>query len=92
MPEQDTEGCLEQFEVGKRVCLYLARVAPQQAIDHLAYELAQLAQQEDDPPPPSAPKPGPPKVPLHIAKGHGGLSPAARAIPAGHACVSTAIS
>jgi hypothetical protein len=53
--------------VGKRVCLYLARVAPQQAIDHLAYELAQLLHQEDEPPPSAAAKGGPPKVHRHAA-------------------------
>ena len=64
LPEQDTEGsALGQFEVGKRVSLYLARVCPAQAIDHLAYEAAQLIHQEDDPLPPAAARLGPPKVP-----------------------------
>lgn len=31
---------LEYFSVAQRICLYLARISPQQTIDHLVYELS----------------------------------------------------
>lgn len=36
------------FSVAKRIALYVARMSPQQAIDHLAYEITQLFEQQDD--------------------------------------------
>ncbi len=62
---QDGECVLAQFEVGKRICLYLARVSPAQAIDYLAYEAAQLLHQDDDSAaglPPAKPSGNAPKV------------------------------
>ncbi len=38
---------LGHFTVGKRIALFLARVSPQHAIDHLIYEAAQLLHEED---------------------------------------------
>lgn len=38
---------LEYLGVSKRICLYLARVGPQQTIDHLVYEISlQLFEEE----------------------------------------------
>jgi hypothetical protein len=31
---------LEYFSVAQRICLYLARISPQQTIDHLVYEVS----------------------------------------------------
>ncbi|CAI5980131.1 unnamed protein product, partial [Closterium sp. NIES-64] len=41
-------GALETyFSVAKRISLYLARISPQQTIDHLVYELSQRMSEED---------------------------------------------
>lgn len=40
---------LRYFDVGKRISLYLARISPQQTIDHLAYEITQLIEADDEP-------------------------------------------
>lgn len=45
---QELGALLEYLGVAKRICLYLARVSPQQTIDHLVYE-ASLLLHEDDP-------------------------------------------
>ncbi len=47
-PPQELGALMEFFAVGKRIALYLARISPQQTIDHLAYETS-LALLEEDP-------------------------------------------
>lgn len=46
---QDMDSVLRYFDVGKRISLYLARVSPQQTIDHLVYEITQLIEADDEP-------------------------------------------
>ena len=46
---QDMDPLLRFFDVGKRISLYLARISPQQTIDHLAYEITQLIEADDEP-------------------------------------------
>jgi hypothetical protein len=44
---QELPSMLEFFSVGKRIGLYLARISPQQTIDHLMFELSlQLYEEE----------------------------------------------
>lgn len=38
---------LEYLGVSKRICLYLARVGPQQTIDHLVYEISLQLHEEE---------------------------------------------
>lgn len=38
---------LEYFSVGKRIALYLARISPQQTIDHLVYETSLQLHEEE---------------------------------------------
>jgi hypothetical protein len=37
---QEMASMLEYLSVSKRICLYLARISPQQTIDHLVYEIS----------------------------------------------------
>jgi hypothetical protein len=37
---QELGAILEYFSVAQRICLYLARISPQQTIDHLVYEVS----------------------------------------------------
>jgi len=43
----DLEPVSVFFSVAKRICLYLARVASQQTVDHLVYEISQQLYEED---------------------------------------------
>ena len=45
---QDLDSVNAFFAVSKRICIYLARIAPQQTVDHLVYELSQLINEQDD--------------------------------------------
>ncbi|KAK9867850.1 hypothetical protein WJX84_002781 [Apatococcus fuscideae] len=45
---QDLDPVMAFFAVSKRICIYLARVASQQTVDHLVYELSQLILEEED--------------------------------------------
>ncbi|XP_078448512.1 ARM repeat superfamily protein isoform X2 [Wolffia australiana] len=47
------------FSVAKRVSLYLARICPQQTIDHLVFELSQRMLEDAPEPPPAKPFPAP---------------------------------
>jgi hypothetical protein len=38
---------LEYLGVSKRICLYLARISPQQTIDHLVYEISLQLHEEE---------------------------------------------
>jgi len=38
---------LEFLGVSKRICLYLARISPQQTIDHLVYEISLQLHEEE---------------------------------------------
>lgn len=48
---QEMSAMLEYLSVGKRICLYLARVGPQQTIDHLVYEISLHLHEEETAPP-----------------------------------------
>jgi hypothetical protein len=40
---------LEYLGVSKRICLYLARINPQQTIDHLVYEISRQLLEDEGP-------------------------------------------
>lgn len=44
---QELNAMLEYLGVSKRICLYLARVGPQQTIDHLVYEISLQLHEEE---------------------------------------------
>eukprot|EP00775_Hariotina_reticulata_P013221 gene13221-13351_t len=47
MAYQELNSMLEFLGVSKRICLYLARISPQQTIDHLVYEISLQLHEEE---------------------------------------------
>ncbi|WIA40102.1 hypothetical protein OEZ86_013510 [Tetradesmus obliquus] len=47
MAYQELTSMLEYLGVSKRICLYLARISPQQTIDHLVYEISLQLHEEE---------------------------------------------
>ena len=47
--QQDLTAMLEYLGVAKRICLYLARINPQQTIDHLVYEVSRQQLEDEGP-------------------------------------------
>jgi hypothetical protein len=47
IPMQELTSMLEYLGVSKRICLYLARISPQQTIDHLVYEISLQLHEEE---------------------------------------------